>query len=710
VGRQAILVLLLAALTALAGAPGTTAPAAAAPVLVTSVFEGTVSAGGVARSHVVTLSGAGRIDARLQWAAPDATARLSLARANAAGGWTVVTTAAGAKPVLLSFGPATAGRWRLQVLPGLETAAYTLQVRYRGGISPSPPFLTLLFSRTAVDGASRCAVDDTQVEPLDTSVAPALAARGLLPTGTVQTKTTQEHERFCGHWGMSRFASWDDLGMLRDRFGWAFVSHSRHRADFLPTMAPAKQWDETCGSLADLRRHRHDRGSGLFAYPNNRQNEALQASFAARCFAFGRRYGNGLTTRSSATAPPHWQSTGQLVGGRCNDSALPCAGGPLGRYTSPDAVIGRLRALANDQWFTLQTYLLVRGSSPGAWDCTAPNWQAHWTNDAERYCLVDYNRVLDAIPPKVVVTDPLTVAAAWQRTVPAGQMPAAESGTAAAGSAGGKVAAGYGLSLLPAPAGARWAVPEAIDSAGGVSGAVQLANGEVHAVVWSATGAMTDLTPSPGGPAVAYDSISTGTRAGFVHAGGTSRPTVWNGTTATQLTLPAGATGGHAVGVADGGLAAGDVFDGRYRAVQWTGGTPSILPGLGGAYSFATRVSAAGRVTGAAETAGGRLHAVVWSSGTVTDLGRSAARPLLPSARTPPETSSARQTHRRRRMRRSGGPAAQSTSAPYRATRTAWPWRSMAQESWWVSRRDTRYRGRRRDTPPSRGTRTGCMH
>ncbi|MDX6533757.1 MAG: hypothetical protein QOF68_1501 [Gaiellales bacterium] len=615
----------LVAVLGLAGTAGIssqTTPATAAPRPVTSVFKGSVAGGGVAASHVVQATGSGPMGARLQWASPGASVRLTLARANAAGGWTVVASATGPKPVVLSYNRGAAGRWRLQVVPVSGTAAYTLGVKYPGAVSPSPPFLTLLFSRMAVDAADRCVKDNTNVLRLDADVAPALASRGLLPTGTVQTKTTQEGSRFCGHWGLSLFASWADLQMMRDGFGWALVSHSRHRADYLPTMTPQKQWDETCGSLLDLRAHGHIRGGGFFAYPNNRQNDGLQADFAGQCFAFGRRYGAGMTTRTAGVAPPYWQSTGQFIGGRCNDTSLPCAHVAPGRYTSPDSMINRLRALRNDQWFTLQAYLLVEGSRPGLWDCTAPNWEAHWTTDAERYCWNDYQRVLSAIPANVVVTDPQTVADAWRRAAATSPTsgPTTPS-TAGTGTASGTVASQYSLTVLPAPAGARWAVAEDIDEDGNVTGAAQLSDGRVHALVWR-SGTMTDLTPAVNGSAVAYHVNSGGTIAGFVHTGATSRPYVWSGSTATELALPAGTTTGHASGAGIGGAVVGDAFDGsRYRAVVWRSGTPSILPGLGGSNSFAARMSATGDVIGSAQTATGRLHAVMWAAGTPTDLG-----------------------------------------------------------------------------------------
>jgi probable HAF family extracellular repeat protein len=595
--------------------------AVAAQPLVTSVFKGAVSAGDAPARHVVALTANGPIHVRLQWADASASARVTLAYANSAGGWTVVATASDAKPVVLSYGQGAAGRWRLSVVALSGVVAYTLEVGYPGAVAPAPPFVTLLFSRTAIDGASGCVRDDTDVEPLDVAVAPALAARGVLPTGTVQTETTQAHARYCAHYGTSLFASWDDLQTLRDTYGWAFVSHSRHRADFLPTMTPQSQWDETCGSLLDLSAHGHDRGSGLFAYPNNRQDAALQAGLTAHCFAFGRVYGSGVTLRSAATAGPYWQSTRHLGGGRCNDTALTCSKLALAPYESPVAAISALQSLTSDEWLTLQSYVLVRGSRAGLWDCTSADWKAHWTSDTERYCWSDYQRIVQAIPAKVIVTDPLTVAHAWGRAALASLTATGGVGRApTSGVAGGQVAPSYVLTVLPTPSGAVLAVPEAVNDNGDITGAIQLKSGAIHAVVWH-SGAITDLTPTLNGSAIPYDIDAGGEIAGFVNNGVGAHPTAWNGSTATQLALPAGTASGHAVGV-NGSTVIGDAFDGtRYRAVRWHNGTATLLPGLGGANSFATRLGPTSEVIGSAQTTTGRQHGVAWIAGTPTDLG-----------------------------------------------------------------------------------------
>ena len=76
-----------------------------------------------------------------------------------------------------------------------------------------------------------------------------------------------------------------------------------------------------------------------------------------------------------------------------------------------------MAGLQPGQWLTLQAYVLVTGSRPGLWDCTAPDWRDHWTADWERYCWSDYLRILDATPAGAIVTDPKTVGQAWGRVV-----------------------------------------------------------------------------------------------------------------------------------------------------------------------------------------------------------------------------------------------------------------------------------------------------
>jgi hypothetical protein len=258
--------------------------------------------------------------------------------------------------------------------------------------------------------------NNTGVARLDTVVAPELRRRGLQGTGTVQTGVTREDTHSCVHGGRSLGASWNELAQLRDGYGWDFVSHSSTFATNIAGLSAGERWDETCGSMEVLKAHGHARADGLFAWPNNKWDPGVQLNLVSTCFAFGRQYGPGVTTRGISTSPPFWQSTMGMSGGRCHDPLLPCSRfNTFTTYRPPQVMADKLAALRDDQWLTIQAYILVTGSRPGLWDCTSPDWRAHWSSEAERYCWADYLWVLNHIPPRVRTTDPKTVAQAWNR-------------------------------------------------------------------------------------------------------------------------------------------------------------------------------------------------------------------------------------------------------------------------------------------------------
>jgi hypothetical protein len=286
----------------------------------------------------------------------------------------------------------------------------------------SPPFLTLLFSRTQVATASNCA-PLRQAVRLDTEVAPALERRGLAGTGSLVVSYTRPSALDCyddrdvrGHVVAPRAirgASWALAATLRDRFGWSFVSHSRTYRD-MTRLSPAQQQAESCGTLAAFRAHGHLRADGLFAYPNNRFTPAIQRRVAG-CFDFARAYGGGVNTRRAARPP--WLVHASVVnGGACFNPALRChrLHTPQ-RYSSPAALGARVAALSHDQWMILQGYRFLRGRLPGRFDCTGTDWRSHWTTSTEEYCWSDYLKVIDRINRSTHVVDPKTVAVAWGR-------------------------------------------------------------------------------------------------------------------------------------------------------------------------------------------------------------------------------------------------------------------------------------------------------
>jgi hypothetical protein len=361
------------------------------------------------------------ITATLGWRSRRAYLRLFLARRRADGSWRRIAKAVSpaAHPKRLHLDRARPGWYRLRIRAVTGHTHFRLQYARTAATQPEPhgPFVTLLFSRTEIGTASRCVPDGSGYANLLTEVAPTLAARGIAGTGSVETGITRDQTRACVHYRRSLAASWADMRTLRDRFGWAFVSHGRTWATNLAAMTPQQQWNDVCGSIVDLEQHGFWSGDGLFAFPNNRWSDAVQTAVVSKCFAFGRRYGMGPTGRATATASPYWQRTEGISGGRCNDRALACSQlHTLTTYRSPARVLSQVRALGRDQWLTLQSYVLVTGDRAGEWHCTGGSWTGHWTTDPERYCWSDYETIINGIPSSVTVTDPKTVAKAWGRT------------------------------------------------------------------------------------------------------------------------------------------------------------------------------------------------------------------------------------------------------------------------------------------------------
>ena len=192
------------------------------------------------------------------------------------------------------------------------------------GAVPRPPvvrpFLTLLFSRSEIMGASDCRPDRTGSVNLVTQVAPELARRGIAGTGSVETGITQDAARACVHYKRSLTASWADLARLRDRYGWKFVSHGRTFATNLASLTPQAA---VVGDLRQPARSRAPRAlerRRAVRLPGQQVEHAkVETDVVSTCFAFGRRYAGGPTTRSEAMASPHWQRTTGIGGGRCND-------------------------------------------------------------------------------------------------------------------------------------------------------------------------------------------------------------------------------------------------------------------------------------------------------------------------------------------------------------------------------------------------------
>jgi hypothetical protein len=289
--------------------------------------------------------------------------------------------------------------------------------------APAPAYLTLVFGRSQWEQR-----DPTCTSTLPRSitlgqVARALHRRGLTGSAiAVVDWTSTARTRTCR--GRLAYASWSDLAALRDTYGWTMVSGGMSHAD-LTTMTTKRQRAESCGSLRAFTDHGHRRAAGLFAYGNNKHSAAIQSGVVSTCFSYGRVYGAGLNTVARLDAP-WFQSTVSYNGGACNDRRKPCSKLSThgGRRYAPPRVVRAMMQPGPRQWSAVQFYRFVTGSrrAPAdptfAWDCTGSAARLHWTSRAEIYCWKDYKSALDAIPSTVTVTDPLTVARAWGRTVP----------------------------------------------------------------------------------------------------------------------------------------------------------------------------------------------------------------------------------------------------------------------------------------------------
>ncbi len=323
---------------------------------------------------------------------------------------------------------AVAGAGAAVTPPGPVAAVSHFSPRAAAGQSKqnSPgPFVTLLFSRTEMGAADGCVSNDTGIEPLGTVVAPYLQSLGMTGAGTLVTDKTNATARVCAHSGDSLTASWDDATDLAKYYGWSFVSHTATYPANMSKLTPAQLYAETCGSAATIEDHGLPGAHGMIAYPGAQPlPQTVQAGYSANCFAWGRRYNSsGLTKDAAGTTAPYWQETEAVSGGACNTPSAPCSIVSSRRYTSPAQVILRIGALRPGQWFTLQAFILVTGTSPPytrnktRWDCTSSNPNLHWTNDEERYCYSDWQQIVAAVAARhdIIVTDPLTVGMAFGR-------------------------------------------------------------------------------------------------------------------------------------------------------------------------------------------------------------------------------------------------------------------------------------------------------
>lgn len=317
--------------------------------------------------------------------------------------------------------PATAGSGAAAV------KAQTALPHTRPAAAASKMYATVYFSRSEITAADACAPDDTGIARLDTTVAPYLHSLGMSGTGSLVTGKTHKTANNCTHNGDSLTASWAQATSLAQTYGWHFVSATATYPDNITALSPAQQQAETCGSANTIDNHGLPGAHGLIAYPGAAGlPTSVQATYGAKCFAWGREYDkSGTTTTAMGTTAPYWQFTRAFNGGPCNDLLAACytiAAQGSTRYATPAEIIALVDALQPGQWLTLQSYILVTGKNPPyvhngtRWNCSSSNPDRHWTNDVERYCYNDFQQVMRAIKARgITVTDPLKVGIAFGR-------------------------------------------------------------------------------------------------------------------------------------------------------------------------------------------------------------------------------------------------------------------------------------------------------
>ena len=183
------------------------------------------------------------------------------------------------------------------------------------------------------------------------------------------------------------------------------------------------------------------------------------------------------------------------------------------------------------------------------------------------------------------------------------------------------------------------AVPASVNQAGVVVGTGYDTANEVL-VGWWWDGAYHRLPVGPGDIGMPSMIADNGTVVGVLvddeeHSDGPGadedeRPAVWASVTASprELTLPAGARGGHAFAIGPDGSVGGVALGDGGEPVVWApDGTPKSLPTLSGQGGVVLAIDPSGQALGQSSVPGG-THAAAWSgAGLITDVGSTSAGP-----------------------------------------------------------------------------------
>ncbi len=283
-----------------------------------------------------------------------------------------------------------------------------------------PAYVSVLFGRAnwVAAGGAGCTNRPKTARTLEQN-AIDLAEHGLSGVAQVVTSRVDETEHLCPD-NFALEASWRDLARLRDTYGWSLTSQT-HTYPNLTTMSYEAVDAESSASLPIFTSHGHDRAWGSFAYPNNRQDERVQA-IVMRYFGFGRVYSTLLNTRAESSVFPYPMRTLSVNGGRCRNPELSCYTMDVenDRMTTSPAAIARALKPGPGKWGVVQFYRIVEGVESSqdmslAWDCSAANWQDRWTSQPELYCRSSLLEALALRNKSATAVDPAAMALAWGR-------------------------------------------------------------------------------------------------------------------------------------------------------------------------------------------------------------------------------------------------------------------------------------------------------
>lgn len=290
-----------------------------------------------------------------------------------------------------------------------------------GGTLPTDKgYVTIIWGRTAWQAAKGNGCTDTTGTRTLLQNADDMKARGLFGVGGVIIKRTPDTGNPCFA-NYMKSTSWANMAKLRDDYNWKFISQGMNYDNMTEMTSDSERYNESGATIAQLSAKGHDRSWGAFSYANNKQNTAAQ-KVVTKYFAFGRKYGNGQNTKSSATKFPYTMSTNSVNGGRCNNPRLECYNMAMknDRRTTTVTEIAETLSPTKGKWGVVQFYRLVEGKRGSlgkgfVWDCTSSDWRNRWTGDPELFCRESFLEALDKRKNGAVATDPATVAETWGR-------------------------------------------------------------------------------------------------------------------------------------------------------------------------------------------------------------------------------------------------------------------------------------------------------